>query len=708
MIAHQVAGKATRDALFLSQFEVTLLPRVVLGAALLSMLSVVLSARLLAQYGPSKVIPPAFALSAGCFALDWLLYPQWTREIAVLLYLQMAVFGAVLISGFWSVINERFDPYTARPTIARIAAAATLGGVVGGIIAGAVADAVDARAMLIVLAAFHAACFGTVRAIGAVRRPEAVVREANFVSGVRLLASQPYLRWMALLMSLAAVLAALLDYAFKSAAASSAANDAELVAFFGQFYAAIGVATFLLQSLLGPRVLKRFGIGAALVVMPAVTLACGLVGLAVARTWAFTLLRGAQMVAANSLFRSSFELLYTPLPPLTKRPTKAIIDVAADRLGDVLGSGILLVLIALAPVFALSAVVALALLVAALALLAVRRLHGGYIAQLASSLRDGAISLREDEVVDATTRMTLAEVSSASERELLAAKIRVLKQSRAIADSDSFPVATPQATARDARAGKMGGAIADLLSGEKARIRRCLNGDFMDVRLAPFLLPLLADDELAGDVRTELRWLAPQLVGTLADALASPDLPLAARQRIPSIIEVTHSPRAARVLLEGLDDEEFNVRYSCARALVRMHARDPYMALDAERVFVAIERELTVDGATWRTRGLGFELDMPDAMSAAAENGGEPPYSVAHVFTLLGLVLDREAVLLALRAVTSSDRALSGTALEYLENVLPDGVRRGLWPHLGDPGAAPRSYRPSSVLAEDLKRGAVS
>ena len=67
----------------------------------------------------------------------------------------MAIFGAVLISGFWSVVNERFDPHTAKQTIARVAAAATLGGVLGGLAAGKIAEFAEVRGMLLVLAALH-------------------------------------------------------------------------------------------------------------------------------------------------------------------------------------------------------------------------------------------------------------------------------------------------------------------------------------------------------------------------------------------------------------------------------------------------------------------------------------------------------------------------------------------------------------------------
>ena len=63
---------------------------------------------------------------------------------------------------------------------------------------------------------------------------------------------------------LAAVMAALVDYSFKSAAAARLTSGEELVVFFGQFYAAVGMLTFLIQSALGPRLLKRYGIGITL------------------------------------------------------------------------------------------------------------------------------------------------------------------------------------------------------------------------------------------------------------------------------------------------------------------------------------------------------------------------------------------------------------------------------------------------------------
>ena len=705
LIAEQVAGKATRDAVFLSHFDATALPRIVMLSALLSMGAVIVASRLLARHGPSRVIPAALALSAMLFGCDWLLYGEVPRLVAVLLYVQQGIFGAVLISGFWSVVNERFDPHAAKQTIARIAAAATLGGVVGGLVAGKVARSVDVQAMLLVLGAIHVLCAFLVRGIGEPSRAAHSPAPLGAFGALRLLITQGYLREMGMLMVFGAMLAALLDYALKSTAAVRFPESGDLVAFFGQFYAAVGVLTFVLQWLLGPRVLRRFGLGATLAVMPAAVVLTGLLGAAAARWWTVVLVRGLQVVCANSFFRSAFELLYTPLPPFTKRPTKMIIDVAADRLGDVLGSSVLILVLALVSGPALELVLVLGVVIALVSLAVVARLYRGYVAQLAASLREGAIALSDEQAMDATTRHILAEVSAASERAQLGAKIRRMKYERhgvVVARGAAAPEALPGDTVF---AVSFARAVADLSSGDHARIRRCLAGEFMDRRLAPFLVQLLGVDLLAEDVRMELRWMAPSIIGLLADALVDPDVPLAARQRIPSVLEVTHSPRAVAVLVMGLSEEEFNIRYSCARALARMSARDPYMEIDPERILEAVEREVRIDDAAWSARDLHDRIDLPfDLAAGTVQRESQIGYSLDYVFTLLELVLDRDALTLALQAMYSGDRNLRGTALEYLENVLPAEVLAGLWPHLGEAVPAARSRRSNGDLVEDLKR----
>jgi hypothetical protein len=78
--------------------------------------------------------------------------------------------------------------------------------------------------------------------------------------------------------------------------------------------------------------------------------------------------------------------------------------------------------------------------------------------------------------------------------------------------------------------------------------------------------------------------------------------------------------------------------------------------------------------------------------------------SLAHVFSLLSLVLPREPLQVAFRSLHTEDKYLQGTALEYLESVLPPAIRQPLWPYLEDRRPVARTTRPrEEVLAELLR-----
>jgi hypothetical protein len=56
---------------------------------------------------------------------------------------------------------------------------------------------------------------------------------------------------------------------------------------------------------------------------------------------------------------------------------------------------------------------------------------------------------------------------------------------------------------------------------------------------------------------------------------------------------------------------------------------------------------------------------------------------------VLGLALPAEPLRIALQAVKADDPALRGTAIEYLESILPPDVRAQLWPFLALGDGAP-------------------
>ena len=671
MIAQQVAGKATRDALFLSNFDVTNLPKIVIAAAIVSMGGVLLMSRLLSHISPAKLVPGIFGLSAVLFIGEWVLLDYRPGIASIVLYLHMAVFGAILISGFWSIINERFDPHSAKQRVSRIAAAATLGGVLGGLLADTVANQLNVRSMLLFLSGLHVVCMMAVMGIGTQIRAAQVEHTVRTRSAFTIISHTPYLQWMAALMVLIAVMAALVDYAFKAEAAAHYTDTESLVAFFGSFYAFVGVLGFVLQTLLGRRILQRFGIGATIAILPAVVALFGVFGTVVTHLWSIIMMRGSHAVFVTSFFRSAFELLYTPLPRHKKRPTKTIIDVASDRLGDLIGSGLILLLLFLLPDLPTRLVAACAVVIALIALFVITRLNRGYISQLASSLRKGVVRIEEEDIIDATTQHILAESNAYSERDFLQTKIDAMQERKADADVPADKEGEDKSLAE---------LIADLCSSDTARIQHAMNASLMDVRLTPYMIPLLANDEIADDVRTELRWLVPRIPGQLTDALLDPDVPMLARQRLPGVLEASHNPRSIDGLLLGMMDASFNVRYSCARALARMRSRSAAMKIPRETVYSAIREELKVSVEEWESRSM--ELNLGDS---AVENLVSPHINrnMEHVFTLLSLTLDPDAVHMSLQAAFSKDINLRGTALEYLENVLPMDLYKALVQRLG-------------------------
>ena len=165
-LAAHVAAKATRDAIFLSHFPVTSLPRIVIASAVVSLGTAALTSRLLRRFPPVAVVPVAFGVSGVLFAGEWWLLQVRPALAAVALYLHFAALGAVLVSGLWTVANERFDPHTSKSVLARLGAFAALGGVVGGLGAERVSAYLGVPAMLLVLAGLHGVCALAVRSIG--------------------------------------------------------------------------------------------------------------------------------------------------------------------------------------------------------------------------------------------------------------------------------------------------------------------------------------------------------------------------------------------------------------------------------------------------------------------------------------------------------------------------------------------------------------
>ncbi|PYQ55972.1 MAG: hypothetical protein DMF78_00360, partial [Acidobacteria bacterium] len=563
-------------------------------------------------------------------------------------------------------------------------------------LAWSVAGQVPVAAMLAVMAALNVICLIALSGlrVGALPAgPSASASEAaGPLSGLRLLREVPYLQDLALVVALGAATEALLDYVLNARAVGTFARGQPLMSFFALLHTGMGLLALVVQMTLSRAALQGLGLAGTVALRPATVAVASLLGVVDPRLWSAIAARGVHGVLQNSLFRSGYELLFTPLPERLKRPSKAIVDVGFDKVGSVAGALLTLAIVSFVGgesarvLFAVAAAGGLAALVVS------QRLHRGYVTALEESLRSGVVRLDLGEVVDSTTLGTMTRTGFVADRQAVLREIAALR-----AQGGAGEAAAGAATDAVAQA------VADLRSGDPEKIRRGLRaaGETMDPALVGHLIPLLARNDVFLEVLRALRRALPRATGQLLDALLDPDQDRAVRRRIPRVLRGSPTQRAADGLRQALSDPRFEVRRQCALTLARITEREPKIEVPRASVFAATIGELQAGPSAWGEEGVAGGVD--DSTPDAARPRTPVERGLAHVFTLLSLTIDREPLRIAYWALFGDDPSLRGTALEYLENVLPDDVRDALWPHLGVRAAA-HAARPRQEVVRDLMR----
>ena len=697
--AQFIAAKATRDALYLAHLDVTTLPVMVIVTAAVSILLVIASSRSLRAIAPSTFVPAAFALSAALLMGSWFLLEWAPRLAAQVVYLQISGLGPMLGSGFWLIATERFDPHTARLNFGRIAGVGTISGLVAALVTERIGATIGIGAMLPLLAALNLVCAWQIRRLagpqlltihdkGMDAAPDLAATSPR--SGLRVLTGAPYLQNLAALVLLGTVAATLADYVFKAQAVEMFGRGDALLQFFALYYAGVSLLSFIVQTTSSALALERLGLGLT-TSTPSLALAVGgLTGLVIPGLAGALVARTGESVLRGSLFRTGYEIFYTPIPAEEKRAAKSIIDVGFDRLGDAVGGGLVRLLILLPATRQYGAILLAAVACSLVAIVVARRLSTGYIQTLERSLLDRAVELELSDIEDLTTRTAVL-------RTLRTPFTAGLTRDRTTMTNveTSLPVGDPEVME-----------ILALKSRNRERVLSILRSEEgLAPPLIPHVIPLLAWDPVAEDAVRALRKVAEERVGELIDALLDPNQPFAVRRRLARVFSVCVSQRAVDGLLLGLEDLRFEVRFQCGRSLASILEKNGRVRIDRERVFDVVRKEVAVGRPVWQSHRLLDSVDDPEQRSFVDEflkdRAGQ---SLAHVFTLLALVLPTAPLQIAYRGLHTDDPKLRGTALEYLEGVLPQDIYQRLSPFIGTETPTPHDARPREEILADLLR----
>ncbi|NBB73567.1 MAG: hypothetical protein GVY35_07815 [Bacteroidetes bacterium] len=331
--------KPARDSLFLIEIGPEQLPLVfMLIAAVVAPLTR-LHSRVAAQTTLQRLLMGATLGLAACLVAMWGVLGLQGAWLYYVLYIGVSIYGALVVSQFWLLANHVFTASQARRLFAILNVGATLGAFVGGEVANALVQHLGLRTvdLLLVTAGVLVATLGFIRAAirmgegGDVPADEDADTDSGHWAAWQTIRKSPLLTIIVVIIGLEMMTATFVDFEFKTITARAFPTETELTGFLATFYGRVSLIALLFQLLVLPRMLMRFGVGSALLLMPLGILVGALSLFVLPMLWAAVLLRGADQSFEHSADKVGRELLFLPVPMAVKQRVKVFIDVFIDR-----------------------------------------------------------------------------------------------------------------------------------------------------------------------------------------------------------------------------------------------------------------------------------------------------------------------------------------------------------------------------------------
>ncbi len=256
------------------------------------------------------------------------------------LYIFGDIFNSIMVVTFWAFTNDVNSPNQSKRLYGIIGLGGVIGGFVGATFVSVLVEDVG-RAPLITggvigLVLIAAIAWYVNRRAGGVDHPAATATEGQpsvnaAIEGARLVFKSKYLLAILGILALYEVTSNIITFQYEAMAEMYVPAGPEKDAFFATVGQWIGIVSIVVQLLLRPYMLNRFGVGAALMVLPLADLILSIGFLLVP-----VLLVAAAMTTADnalnySINQSSKEALYTPTSQDAKYKAKAFIDMFMQR-----------------------------------------------------------------------------------------------------------------------------------------------------------------------------------------------------------------------------------------------------------------------------------------------------------------------------------------------------------------------------------------
>ncbi|HET9371346.1 MAG TPA: Npt1/Npt2 family nucleotide transporter [Vicinamibacterales bacterium] len=297
------------------------------------------------------VIPITQTTLAAILLAFWPLFGSDDTWVSVAFYVFGLMLGLLLISQFWTLANDIYDPRQARRIFGFIGAGASLGGATGAAITTFLVERVGIGNLLPVSATILLMCVAV--AILVIRRQPpssafALAIEEHGVGAteaVQLLRQSRHLQVIALVIAFAAIGAVFVEQQLNMAADANRQSAEEIAKFLAQITVYLSLFGFVVQIGLTSRIHRSFGLVFALLLLPVTLGGTAAVILLSGALWAPGAARVLDSSLRYTIDKTTREVLFLPLPGDIKYRAKPFIDVTVDRFAKAVGAVVLLALI---------------------------------------------------------------------------------------------------------------------------------------------------------------------------------------------------------------------------------------------------------------------------------------------------------------------------------------------------------------------------
>ncbi len=338
------------------------LPWMYTGTLIGMLIANALYAALVTRMSRRRFIPIAYRFAiANLFLffllMRWMPAAQARAVLAPIFFIWVSVFNLFATTMFWSLMADVFTPEQGKRLFGFIAVGGSIGGIAGGFVTSSLAGKLSTGLFLLITAVmleiaaqcvgrfptdFDDRCRASVSDAGVSQKRPTKTEEqpigGKLWEGATHIARSPYLLGLAAFLMIYTLTNTWAYFQQADLTQHHLQDRAARTSFLANIDIAVNTITVLIQIFLTGRLMKWFGVGITLVLMPLLS-AVGFAAIGFAPI--LTVLATFQIMrraAGFALLRPAREVLFTVLRREDKYKAKSLIDTFGYRIGDQIGA----------------------------------------------------------------------------------------------------------------------------------------------------------------------------------------------------------------------------------------------------------------------------------------------------------------------------------------------------------------------------------